>query len=373
MTHRILVLGEKNTRTGWGRYQTSLVQALEKKGHRLFTETMDRVSSDRLWTAFFRPWQWISPVFRWAKLIRRESIEIIHVTMEPLAPIGAMVSMLTGARFVLTVHGSYANPAAFFTGWKQVVVRQLMRWSLSRCSAVIAVSRYTAAYFQESWVVRAPVFVIESGTTSLPTPTREQIQAFQERCELAPEEKLLLVVGAWKPRRGQIEAVRALHLLRNRGHKELKLALVGGRQDRHYVQSVQMLIREHRLEKRVYCFDDLGSDEQLAAAYQSARILLLPSLRVGPLFEGFGLVALEANQFGVPAIGFRGTGVEDAIIPGISGQFVVTGDTEAFADAIEHELEQPLSKEGVIQSVEGRTWKACADRVESVYDDAIRA
>ena len=56
-------------------------------------------------------------------------------------------------------------------------------------------------------------------------------------------------------------------------------------------------------------------------------------------FEGFGIAILEAAYLGVPAIGSKGTGIEDAIFHGKSGLLVDPHRQEEVADAVKHILE----------------------------------
>jgi phosphatidylinositol alpha-1,6-mannosyltransferase len=50
--------------------------------------------------------------------------------------------------------------------------------------------------------------------------------------------------------------------------------------------------------------------------------------------EGFGIVALEANYFGVPVIGAKGCGVEDAVQDGVSGILVDPNNPNEIAQAV---------------------------------------
>ncbi len=63
--------------------------------------------------------------------------------------------------------------------------------------------------------------------------------------------------------------------------------------------------------------------------FASMSILAFPSHR-----EGCGNVALEAAAMEVPVVGFRVTGVVDAVHDGVTGTLVPLGDVEAFTDAM---------------------------------------
>ena len=51
--------------------------------------------------------------------------------------------------------------------------------------------------------------------------------------------------------------------------------------------------------------------------------------------EGFGIAILEANFFGVPAIGSLNCGIEDAIVNGETGYLIHHMDEKVFIDVIE--------------------------------------
>jgi glycosyltransferase involved in cell wall biosynthesis len=57
-----------------------------------------------------------------------------------------------------------------------------------------------------------------------------------------------------------------------------------------------------------------------------AHCLLVPSVR-----EGWGLVVIEANSVGTPAVGYDVSGLRDSILPGHTGALAPAGNPEALA------------------------------------------
>ena len=79
-----------------------------------------------------------------------------------------------------------------------------------------------------------------------------------------------------------------------------------------------------------------GALDDVAPAYHAMDFLVLPSYR-----EGFPNVPLEAAAAGIPTIGYRSTGVRDAIVDGVTGALVERGDVEALAKAIARYASDP--------------------------------
>lgn len=80
----------------------------------------------------------------------------------------------------------------------------------------------------------------------------------------------------------------------------------------------------------------LGHTDDMPAFFGMIDVLAFPSLR-----EGFPNVPLEAAAAGVPAVGFRSTGVIDAIQDGVTGSIVGVHDEPALAAALARYLDDP--------------------------------
>lgn len=77
-----------------------------------------------------------------------------------------------------------------------------------------------------------------------------------------------------------------------------------------------------------------GYQEDVVSAYAAMDVFVLPSRD-----EGFGLVFLEAMAVGVPVIGTRVIGSEDAVEDGTTGLLVPYGDAPALARAVRRLLD----------------------------------
>jgi glycogen synthase len=71
------------------------------------------------------------------------------------------------------------------------------------------------------------------------------------------------------------------------------------------------------------------SDEQLNQLYQSCDLFVAPSL-----YESFGLIYLEAMNYGKPVIGCRAGGIPEVVEDGVTGILVEPEAPQALAEAI---------------------------------------
>lgn len=108
----------------------------------------------------------------------------------------------------------------------------------------------------------------------------------------------------------------------------------------------------------------LASRNELYRAYSTADIfVMLSENQPNGDVEGFGIAILEANAFGLPAIGAKGCGIEDAIDPS-SGILVDGNDTEAILNSIQ-QIQQDYSKyqKGARKWAEKHNWNELVKRL----------
>ncbi len=102
--------------------------------------------------------------------------------------------------------------------------------------------------------------------------------------------------------------------------------IVGDGNDR---QRLERYVIDNGCAERVTFWGQLN-DSDLQAAYQSATLFVMPSLK-----EGFGIVFLEALRHGVPCIGGAHGGTPEVIEDGETGFLVEYGDVDSLTGRIE--------------------------------------
>ena len=109
------------------------------------------------------------------------------------------------------------------------------------------------------------------------------------------------------------------------------------------------------------------SDASVTEAYERATAFIMLSRLSGKSFEGFGLVYLEANAYGVPVIGSRASGAADAIKDGESGFLVSPDNPRETAEALRHIVLNGKMRRGASAWARAHQWNILARQYETEY------
>jgi glycosyltransferase involved in cell wall biosynthesis len=145
----------------------------------------------------------------------------------------------------------------------------------------------------------------------------------------------VLMVGHWTPRKGIVEALRAMML----APADVTLDLVGETdRDLAYASRVRTLLRESSLAGRVRVHGRVSSDD-LARLYAGADVLLLTSSH-----EGYGMVLAEALSAGLPIVATRVGAVPEVVRDDQEAILVEPGDVRAVSRALEALARDPRER-----------------------------
>jgi phosphatidylinositol alpha-1,6-mannosyltransferase len=346
---------------GWAQYSLSVIDALRRAGVRL-TVIAARNSPPEIDALRLLPA--VDPldrgmVARLAAVYPRvraalKSCHVIHALIEPYAPLAAAVA--EARPLVITGHGSYVRAP------RPAASRALYTWAFRR-GLIVCVSRYTAQVTTAA-IPGADTRVIPNGIDF------ERFGAIQPVGAPMPT---VLSVGAVKARKGTLELVRALARVRE-AIPTVRGEIIGSLDlEPETVERVRAAIRDLDLADHVALRGRIP-DADLLRAYAAAAVFAMPSVNVDWKFEGFGLTLLEASAAGLPVIGSRGCGAEDAVQDGVTGLLVPQGAdmVPALTAAITRLLTDRALAAGM--GAAGRAWAAAhtwdhaAARLVEVYE-----
>ena len=209
---------------------------------------------------------------------------------------------------------------------------------LEQANCVVATSPQEKEALRRWISEQGQVEVIPCGTTPnfhcIPKATA------REKLGWHPQERIVLYVGRFDPRKGIETLVRACAHLKAIGTSHLKLVIVGGssveRLDGPERKRMETLVDHLDLVKQTH-FAGRIDHNWLPWYYSAADVCVIPSY-----YEPFGLVAIEAIACGTPVIASKVGGLRFTVIPEETGLLVPPRDVDELAGAIERVLQDEL-------------------------------
>lgn len=354
---------------GWGRSIFNLAVGVRGKGTDIIALVEDLTNLD------FEKKTLSSSIIISALRSRRFFKESDIINAHDVWPYGIIAflgSLGLGKKVVITAHGTYSVAPFYEKGIKGFLKRALGKLVLNSADKIITISNFTASEIKKI-IPEAKVEIIYWGVDSQKKWKDEYINLEKVKGEdVVGLKPYILSVGAIKHRKGQHVSLEAFNMIKDK-YPDLKYVLVGQYDEKDiYKKSLDEQIERYGIKDRVYFFKNI-SDEELSVLYLNSSLFILTSVNDDNVFEGFGLVYLEAGAFSKPVIGAFGSGAEDAIIDGKTGILVKEKNAKEASLAIEKILsDQSLSKylgnEGKKRS-EDMTWSKTADNYLKIFKE----
>ncbi|MCC7446414.1 MAG: glycosyltransferase family 4 protein [Anaerolineae bacterium] len=371
---------------GWARYTRDLITALAGQGAAivLITSTDADPQTDLPVAAYHRVLPSLIDGRRFTTLRMLAAIQVVqrlaagcdvvHAVVEPYA-----LLTLLSHRVVVTAHGTYvpktiARPivGAFYRrAYRRATLLCVSSYTERQVRAVLPgvrtvmilngvdVERYQQPHPQ-------PLSASREGSPNRTVPPRYEVERGARGEANSPT---VLAVGQVKSRKGYHILAQAMRIVRDT-IPDAQAVFIGTISDLAYQERVQQQIDADGLTGAIRWLGRIPDDE-LLDWYHAADVFALPALNVDGRFEGFGLVYLEASAAGLPVIGSRDCGAEDAIRDGETGFLVPQNDPAATAQAIirllqDADLRRRMGAAGAAFAQQHR-WYQVARRVLDLY------
>lgn len=179
---------------------------------------------------------------------------------------------------------------------------------------------------------------------------------------------LLLFVGRLERLKGVDIAIRALAVLRGRGHPGARLLVLGADSrdaDESEMERLKGVASAAGVRDAIEFVGSVAHHE-LPYFYSAADLCVMPSYT-----ESFGLVGLEAQACGCPVVASDVSGLRSVVRDGVTG-FLVAGDDPAdYADRIGRLLDDPelarqMGRRGQLLA-QRFSWSRTADRLAELF------
>ncbi|QEG36178.1 glycosyltransferase family 4 protein [Bythopirellula goksoeyrii] len=284
-----------------------------------------------------RPLQDLISLFRLWRLMRAIRPEVVNASTPKAGLLGMMAAFLAHVPMrVYTLRGLRLETTI---GLKKRILAFTERIASACAHRVICVSRSLAEEYQARGLVdRNKLVVLAAGSSNgvnakafQHTPAREaQSRALLDQFGIAPGEPVIGFVGRLTRDKGTADLVQAFQKLTDRFPK-VWLLLVGEVEQGDALDEATLnWIRTH---PRILC---AGFIRDVAPYYHIMNVLAFPSYR-----EGFPNAVLEAQASGIPVVGYRATGVVDAVSDATTGRLVPVGAVNEMVEALSEYLSCP--------------------------------
>lgn len=248
-----------------------------------------------------------------ANLVRRNGYDALYGNnARGSSRIAFAAAFLNRKRFLCHIRGMEEDKT-----WLQLGYLRL-------ADAVIAVSRACADSVRR-FVRPTRLHVVYNGVSMNSQSTFAPASRAEIRAELGMPDQgtLFLSVSHLCPRKGQEHAIAALAALRDK-LPSAHLCLLGRLdRDRRYVDRLQGLVREHRLEDRVHF---MGFREDVNRFLCASDVLVHTAVA-----DPHPRSVIEAMAAGLPVVAFDVDGVAETVIDGQTGLLLPPGDSQRLA------------------------------------------
>lgn len=230
--------------------------------------------------------------------------------------LGGFLSLFYRTKNIAVIHGSELLQS-------HTALRKLTKFSLSKFDKIIAVSDYTRSLLKSLQL--NSVEVIHNG--------------FEINCNVEerekPEAPVLVTVGNVTRRKGQQNVIRTLPVLLKK-YPDLQYRIIGIPTER---DNLLELAKKLNVEKSVKFYGAVDEKEKCRLLLSSHIFIMLSESTSTGDVEGFGIAILEANSLGLPAIGAKECGIEEAIKDSFSGILVNAKDPKEILDSVDRIME----------------------------------
>jgi len=275
-----------------------------------------------------------------------ESFDLIHAHDWMTFLAAVEIKHATGKPLVVHIHASqYDRAGPQSRGW----IHDIERLGMEHADLVIPVSRYTAGILASHYGIHpAKIHPVHNGA--------EPVDSFTTRKKFP--EKLVLFLGRLTAQKGpEFFLEIASRVIAQ--HPETRFVVAGtGEKLRHLIESG--------------AFRGLGGHFHFTGFLDKPRVHELLSMTdvycMPSVSEPFGLSALEAAQFGIPAVISKQSGVAEVLKAALKADY---WDVDLMASHIVSLLTDDSLRDSVIRQarldIAAATWDAAAERIVTLY------
>ncbi len=358
----LYITHDTENKSGWGRMSVSIIESLQKRSISVgvVVESEHPANQHEIYppTSVLR----IISNMRKARKIAKD-FDIVHaLDVWPYALYAFCGVWGTRKKLFINGVGTYSI-APLTTFFKRLILKPVLK----RAERIFCISSFVKKSMLR-FLSLNNISVVHLGFTALPLLTKGEEENFKEKYNINFKHRpIILTVGAIKHRKGQMDTLIALNMLRKK-YPDIQYIMVGDTSDTQYVTRIKDSIRNNHLENQTMIIPDANTDKALSFFYSICDVFVMNSNNQAYHIEGFGLVFLEAAGFGKPVVGSNNCGIEDALKDGFNGYLSLQGNHTDIANKIEMAIEnRDLLGENSREFIHKFSWQKTTDTYIEFY------
>lgn len=356
----------------WSGLSLHIARALESKGHELVYVDCIRPKTHLYWKLlygirvrcssrrflFSREPAVISSITKQiSQRLRHNRVDMVFSPGSRL--LGKLKTRIPTVFYTDAVFAAMLDYYPEFTNLSQGTIRaglRMERFAMDRCSAAIFATKWAAqSALAVHEIAPGKVHVIPFGSNLNVHPTRDDVKQFIEARSFS-EIQLLFNGVDWERKGGNT----ALEITRRLGELGVPVRL-------HVVGCVppESVAVSSNVKVHGFLNKNIPHDlERLTDLIKTSHFLVLPNLA-----ECYGIVYVEANSFGVPALTTKTGGVVNVICEGRNGYLFAPGDFEGYCRTIrsyhiDRQAYSALALNSYDHYTSNATWELAATKLD---------
>lgn len=297
-------------------------------------------------------------------LLLAENPDIIHAHGYPFVTSDAalITAKIKRIPMVLTLHGF---PDGFNALMHRAYFRLIGRQTLTKARRIIAVSPLVAREFRQIGIPEERMVIIPNGVEIAAYQNLPQKDILRRRLRIKDERKIMLAIG----RLGKLKGFQCIIEALPKILETTPVDLIIAGPEFGYGPQLRRLAREKGVDDYVIFYGIMNEKEKLEAM-AAADVVVVSSI-----YEGFGIVLLEALAAGKPVVATE-TGIAPEIIKnGENGFLFSPCDHQGLADKVTRLLaDKELSAAISLRSktvAETFDWKRITELVLDTYNQCL--
>lgn len=305
----------------------------------------------------------IKPIFKLRSLIKEFKPSVIHAHLPP-AELYTRLSLSGISPKALPLLISKHNNEPFYKGLGH---RSVGRWVAKRANSIIAISTAVKDYIiRELGVLPEKVTTIHYGINSAPYEyiTEDEVRKLRQEWSVADGEYLIGTVARLVPQKALHVLLEGFALYLKTSNRPPKLALIG---TGPLEPELKLLATNLGIQERIIW---AGFREDIPLVMNALELFTLTSI-----YEGFGLVLLEAMAAAKPVVASYVSAIPEIVNDKVTGILIPPERPDCVAEAFKlfeiNEIRMSFGKAGRDRVKSDFTIKQMVEKTDLVYINCL--